>query len=131
MLLLKFFLGKMAAKTAMLRNNILVVNCGSSSIKFQVVDPVTKCLSISGIAERLNTPKAVIKLKELNKAKTTIAIGKKNDHKSVFDKIFQDIISDTSGIIGVGHRVVHGGDYFKVWFLIFKINLYLIFYSRL
>ena len=104
----------MATKTSILKNKILVVNCGSSSIKFQVIDPVTKCLSINGIAERLNTPKAVIKLKEINKPKTTIAIDKKNDHKSVFDRIFQDIISDQSGIIGVGHRVVHGGDYFKV-----------------
>jgi hypothetical protein len=58
---------KMAAartgKSLLKNNNILVVNCGSSSIKFQVIDPITKCLSINGIAERLNTPKAVIKLK--------------------------------------------------------------------
>merc|ERR1711971_335633 len=103
------------AKSLLKNNNILVVNCGSSSIKFQVIDPITKCLSVNGIAERLNTPKAVIKLKEWNQPKTTIDIRKTNDHKSVFDKIFQDIFHENGkfNIKAIGHRVVHGGDYFK------------------
>ena len=109
----------MAARNtaSLLKNNILVINCGSSSIKFQVIDPITRCLSINGIAERLNTPKAIIKLKELNKPKNTIDISKNNDHRSVFDKIFQDIIiNDKFDIKAVGHRVVHGGEHFKVSF---------------
>ena len=59
--------------------------------------------------------RAIIKVKELDQPKTTIDISHENDHKSVFDRIFQDIIHDMKfEIKAVGHRVVHGGDYFKV-----------------
>ena len=53
---------------------------------------------------------------EWNQPKTTIDISKTNDHKSVFDKIFQDIFHENGkfNIKAIGHRVVHGGDYFKV-----------------
>ena len=88
---------------------ILVINCGSSSVKFQVVEPLTKIQRINGIAERLSTPKASIKWKIEGK-KETLKIPDFS-HKMAFDNIF-DIVKDFE-ISGVGHRVVHGGSYFK------------------
>ena len=65
-------------------NNILVINCGSSSVKFQIIDPlIPEVQKISGIAERLSTPKAFIKLKiaqDSSTKKQTIPIENSN-HK--------------------------------------------------
>ena len=92
-------------------NNILVINCGSSSVKFQIIDPVDKCTKISGIAERLDTPKAVIKFKsQYIYNKQTIPIENFN-HKKTCDQIY-DLIKDFD-IKAIGHRVVHGGEKFK------------------
>ena len=88
---------------------ILVINCGSSSVKFQVVEPLTKIQRINGIAERLSTPKASIKWK-IEGHKETLQIPNFS-HKMAFDNIF-DIVKNFE-IGGVGHRVVHGGSYFK------------------
>ena len=43
--------------------NIFVVNCGSSSIKFQILDPATASLRITGIIERIRVPGSKIKYK--------------------------------------------------------------------
>ena len=88
---------------------ILVINCGSSSIKFQIVDPTSRLQSIDGIAERIGTPKGQIKIKAKGSPKKIIDVGN-IDHRDAFDKIF-DIIGNVD-VQAVGHRVVHGGDYF-------------------
>ena len=91
--------------------NILVINCGSSSVKFQITNPVTQTTPITGIAERLSTSKAVIKLKsQYVYNKQTIGIPD-SDHKRACDHIY-DLIKDYD-IKAIGHRVVHGGDKFK------------------
>ena len=88
---------------------ILVLNCGSSSVKFQVVEPLTKVQKINGIAERLNTPKAQLKWKSEG-SKETLKIPDFS-HQKAFDNIFE--IVKNFEISGIGHRVVHGGKYFK------------------
>lgn len=91
--------------------NILVINCGSSSIKFQIIDPISKTKILNGIAERIGTPKAVIKLKREDNKKENYDIGNAN-HKITFDKI-SDLITGKYQIKAVGHRVVHGGIFFQ------------------
>merc|ERR1712150_395493 len=92
-------------------NNILVINCGSSSVKFQIINPSTpEIQKISGIAERLATPKAFIKLKVQDNKKQTIPIENSN-HKVACDHIYE-LIKDYD-IKAIGHRVVHGGKNFK------------------
>jgi acetate kinase len=96
-----------------LNKNILVINCGSSSIKFQVINPISRILTISGIAERLSTPRASLKVKRHNSDdKTTINLGQA-DHLKAFEKVSQLITDQEQQIGAIGHRVVHGGDYFK------------------
>ena len=96
--------------------NILVINCGSSSVKFQIVDPAKRLRSINGIIERLGTPKASLKFQEFEKTKQTFQIGQA-DHKTAFDKIFETL-GEKYEIKAIGHRVVHGGDYFQTSALI-------------
>ena len=47
--------------------NIFVINCGSSSIKFQVINPTSKTVWLNGMVERLGSPGAKIKAKYPNK----------------------------------------------------------------
>ena len=44
----------------MTSRNILVINCGSSSIKFALLDPANSHFTLSGLAERLSSPEAVL-----------------------------------------------------------------------
>ena len=81
-----------------INNNILVINCGSSSVKFQIIDPLRpEIQKISGIAERLATPKAFIKLKVQDHKKQTIPIENSN-HKVVCDHIYELIKARCSKI---------------------------------
>ena len=82
-----------------INNNILVINCGSSSVKFQIIDPLRpEIQKISGIAERLATPKAFIKLKvQDDHKKQTIPIENSN-HKVACDHIYELIKARCSKI---------------------------------
>jgi len=87
----------------------LVMNCGSSSIKFQVVDPgAEKCL-LSGQADRLNSEQGKMKWKQ--DGETSEELIPRPDYKGVVSKIFG--IVETVEFTSVGHRVVHGGEIFK------------------
>ncbi len=101
---------------------ILVINSGSSSIKYQLLDMDTENILVSGLVERIGEEKAVLTSKinpgneteKIIKIQTAIA-----DHKSGMKKVVSllvdkdnGVISNTSEIRGVGHRVVHGGEFF-------------------
>ncbi|NVK24463.1 MAG: acetate kinase [Gammaproteobacteria bacterium] len=93
--------------------NILVLNCGSSSLKFAVINSESTDLLLSGIAERLNQSDASITTK-INGTKNTEALGEMNSHlhaiKQVGHQLKLNGLIDT--IYAVGHRVVHGGESF-------------------
>ncbi len=91
--------------------SILVINCGSSSVKFQVVDPRSREVKIGGVAERLTTDNAFIKYKtKAEKEKVKVDLGLA-DHKTAFEKV-KELVSQHD-FIAVGHRVVHGGETFR------------------
>jgi acetate kinase len=94
-------------------HEILVINCGSSSIKFAVINPKNEATEISGLAERLASAEARIITKHQGK-KTTTPLANA-DHKAALSAVFD--LLETQGILGkvvaVGHRVVHGGEYFS------------------
>merc|ERR1711892_954853 len=89
--------------------NVLVMNCGSSSIKFQVVDPVGERCLLAGQVDRLNSQKG--KLKWKYQGETTAESIPIPDYKGVVEKIFG--IVENVDFSYVGHRVVHGGEMFK------------------
>jgi acetate kinase len=89
---------------------ILVINCGSSSLKFSIIDPENGTPQIQGLAERLNTPQATLKSKFLEGVNYEVELPNAK-HTDVLDEILREM-GDIK-IVGVGHRVVHGGEAFK------------------
>ncbi|MCK5893516.1 MAG: acetate kinase [Endozoicomonadaceae bacterium] len=97
----------------MSKENILIINCGSSSLKFSVINPRDGDEKISGVAERLSTPEASVRWTfQGNKKMAEIPSA---NHFKVFSKLM-DLLGETclfDTIEGIGHRVVHGGETFK------------------
>jgi acetate kinase len=89
---------------------ILVINCGSSSLKFSIVDPESGEAQIVGLAERLSSPEASLKTKFAGGVTHEIELPKAG-HIEVLDEILHEM--GRLKIVGVGHRVVHGGESFK------------------
>ncbi|KAB8037641.1 acetate/propionate family kinase [Silvanigrella paludirubra] len=114
--------------------NILVINSGSSSLKFQIIetdqnniDSSTDKIKVKGLIDRIGT-QALAKITVPNgvEIKESIAI---RDHSAALDYIFRKITSGTLNIDGifslsdinaVGHRVVHGGEKFSKSVLVDK-----------
>ncbi|MCL2310921.1 MAG: acetate kinase [Firmicutes bacterium] len=97
---------------------IFIINLGSSSFKFKIFDKkVEKCLCL-GLCERIGTEAgSVIYRTDLISKKFNINL---KNHKNAFiavKKIITDpeigVIKDLSEIRTIGHRVVHGGNYFR------------------
>lgn len=90
---------------------ILVINCGSSSLKFSLMDPQSGDTFISGIAERLTTTEATIKFK-LDGSKQTVEIAEPHNHQAAIEKLVSILTKEklVGKISAVGHRVVHGGE---------------------
>jgi acetate kinase len=96
---------------------VLVVNCGSSSIKYQLFDmPGQKVLS-KGIVERIGEPGAV--LQHQYEHKSHRLEGEIRNHEEGIALILETLLSPENGVLkdiseikAVGHRVVHGGEAF-------------------
>jgi acetate kinase len=98
--------------------NILVINSGSSSIKFQLINMPSEELICNGIVERIGHEDAVLiyKTNTINIEKTESI----NTHKEGLKKIVELLLHPENGVINntddievVGHRIVHGGNSFS------------------
>ncbi len=95
---------------------IMAVNAGSSSIKFQLLEMPQEEVIASGVMERIGLEDGIFTIKYDGKKEETHPVLK--DHavgvelllKSLIEK---GILKDLNEIVGVGHRVVQGGEYFK------------------
>ena len=104
--------------------NILVLNCGSSSVKYKLIEiKANKTLAEGGV-EKIGLPDAFIKLKFEDGGKKIIPLNI-TDHvgaiKSILDVLTHDeygCIKSFDEIDAVGHRVVHGGEKFSKSMLI-------------
>lgn len=97
----------------MKKSLVLVLNCGSSSIKFAVIDPQTGISSISGLVQNIGASEANIKYKRgsESKAQNLPKIEYSAALRVIVDLIHSfDEIKDS--IFAVGHRVLHGGEKF-------------------
>ncbi|MGR3808309.1 acetate kinase [Pasteurella testudinis] len=94
---------------------ILVLNCGSSSLKFAILDPQSGDEKLSGLAEAFNLEDARIKWK-LNGEKGNSDLGAGAAHSEALDFIVNQILPQGEGlkesIVAIGHRIVHGGERF-------------------
>ncbi len=98
--------------------NILVINCGSSSLKFQLIDANTEELIAKGLCERIGIPgsRLVYAPKDTSKIVTEAVM---NDHTDAIRMVLGALTDEESGVLkslddikAVGHRVVHGGEKF-------------------
>lgn len=94
---------------------ILVLNCGSSSLKFAILDPQSGDEKLSGLAEAFHLEDARIKWK-LNGEKGNADLGAGAAHSEALDFIVNTILPQGAGlkesIVAIGHRIVHGGERF-------------------
>lgn len=98
---------------------ILVINAGSSSLKYQFIETETKAVLAKGGAERIGLDNALIVHAKGKEDKVTIEVDLP-DHKTAVAKVLEimtskdlGVIADLSEIDAVGHRVVHGGEKFS------------------
>lgn len=98
--------------------NILVINCGSSSLKYQLINMEDESVMAIGLAERIGIEGSVVKHQTTGKDKVTIE-KPMNDHKDAIKIVLDSIVNEEYGAIkdmkeisAVGHRVVHGGEKF-------------------
>lgn len=91
--------------------SVVVVNCGSSSVKLALVDPVTGERSLSCLGERLGSPDAVVHLTTAAGTRTTTPA--ETTHRGVLAHVLGLLLEmDLPPLVGVGHRVVQGGAVF-------------------
>ena len=98
--------------------NILVINCGSSSLKYQLIDMNEEKVLAKGLSERIGIEGS--RIKHTTTGKKEIIIEKPmSDHKEVLEIVLSTLVNSEHGAIksmdeinAVGHRVVHGGEKF-------------------
>ncbi|WP_019615880.1 acetate kinase [Psychromonas ossibalaenae] len=94
---------------------VLVLNCGSSSLKFAVINANNGDEIISGLAECFNLPDARMKW-NISGKKDAAHLPPNSAHAEAISYIVEEIIKNEQGLaeqfVAVGHRVVHGGEKF-------------------
>jgi acetate kinase len=95
---------------------VLVINCGSSSLKYQLIDMENETPLAQGLVERIGTDKAILAQKVEGKEKYIIEEPMK-DHKDAISYVLDALVDSKNGVISnmdeiaaVGHRVVHAGE---------------------
>lgn len=98
---------------------VLVLNCGSSSIKYQFMDTTAQIALAKGMVERIGMSSAVLTHQPHDKEKIKI-VGEILDHTIAIEYVIAVLLSPNHGVIkdkkeidAVGHRVVHGGETFS------------------
>lgn len=94
----------------------LVINCGSSSLKYQLIDMSNEESMVQGLVERIGIEGSALTQKTPGKGKHVINTEIK-DHKDAIKLVLEALVNEEYGVIksmdeisAVGHRVVHGGE---------------------
>lgn len=97
---------------------ILVLNCGSSSVKYKLIDTDTDATMAEGGVEKIGLDDGFLKYKKADGSKAIQELGH-IDHKQAVEAILANLTDPKTGCIksfkeidAVGHRVVHGGEKF-------------------
>lgn len=104
--------------------NILVINCGSSSLKYQLIDMKNESLLAKGLVERIGIEGSILTHKPEGKDKAIIQQPMK-DHTDAIKLVLGALVDEKHGVIkdmsqigAVGHRVVHGAEKYAASVLI-------------
>lgn len=105
---------------------ILVLNCGSSSVKYKLIDMTDNRTLAEGGVEKVGMPGTFLKFKKADGSKEIVELGQA-DHKQSVMAILKNLTDPEVGCIksfdeieAVGHRLVHGGQKFSSSVLITK-----------
>ena len=95
---------------------VLVINCGSSSLKFQLIDAETEQLLFKGLCERIGIEGSQISYTATGKDKVT-KVTPMPEHKTAVSLVLEaltesGVVKSLDEIDAVGHRIVHGGENF-------------------
>jgi acetate kinase len=102
-----------------IKMNVLVINTGSSSLKYQLLDMEDQTLMASGLIERIGEEKGIVSHKKyhLGKATKTEISCEIKDHRKGMHLVIEMITGSDTGVIKekseidlIGHRVVQGGE---------------------
>ncbi|MBK5241902.1 acetate/propionate family kinase [Clostridium sp.] len=98
---------------------VLVINCGSSSLKYQLINMEDENCLAQGLIERIGSEGSVLTQKVDGREKYIIKQNMQ-DHKDAIKLVLKTLIDEINGVIksvdeisAVGHRVVHGGEYYS------------------
>ena len=91
--------------------NVLVVNAGSSSLKYQLLDTDTREVFAKGNCERIGSDMGIFGHSENGGAKQTEEVPFP-DHRSAIARVLEELEKTDFTIDGIGHRIVQGGWYF-------------------
>lgn len=98
--------------------NILVINCGSSSLKYQLIDSNSESVLAKGVCERIGIEGSNLTHQSGGGDKLSIEYEMR-DHKTAVSLVLQQLTNQDTGVLSslkeidaVGHRVVHGGEKF-------------------
>ena len=97
--------------------NVLVINCGSSSLKYQLIDSDTEAVLAKGLCERIGIDGRLVYQKAVNDKEITEA--SMPTHKEAIQMVLEALTNEKTGAIkslaevnAIGHRIVHGGEKF-------------------
>lgn len=95
---------------------VLVINCGSSSLKYQLIDMMNEQSLAQGLVERIGINGSILTQKVEGKDKYIVETPLK-DHQDAIELVLKSLVDSVHGVIksmdeisAVGHRVVHGGE---------------------
>jgi acetate kinase len=92
---------------------ILVLNCGSSSVKYQVIDAASEAVAASGVVERIGLPLGQVVHKTPERTESfEAAVPDHTEALRLVVRCLTDYGPGLGQIIAVGHRAVHGGERF-------------------
>ncbi len=98
--------------------NILVINCGSSSLKFQLIDAVTEKQIAKGLCERIGIDGSQLVYQPAGGEKEG-TVTPMQDHTKAIELVLNALTNEKTGVVksldeigAVGHRIVHGGEKF-------------------
>ncbi len=118
-------LGSMTQGNARDPGLVLVLNSGSSSVKFALLDPGSGQRILDGMAEKVGTPEAVLQIRRHPGAAVTEHIGD-GSYKAIISRVLEYLPEagpgtagdGPGGVVGFGHRVVYGGERFTASVLV-------------
>lgn len=98
---------------------VLVINCGSSSLKYQLIDMENEFALAKGLVERIGMVGSILSQKIDGKEKYIIK-RKMSDHKDAIQFVLEALVDNKNGVIkdmseinAIGHRVAHAGEFYS------------------